>query len=176
MILSRLDLMACVKELGGFESTPQTNFVEKAGGGVEKSWEGSTPRQLNHWFWNAVASAGPLSKQSAPRSRQITVPTPHQSILQTGCSRWRPTNSIKALNKLNIMTSLRSASAITMYTDDRHRTPDCCCCCNRSISPAPANLPQRVYCYGPTLGRVDWNCRTGQWRTGHWRMDMGNWL
>ena len=32
MILSRLDLMACVKELGRLESTPQTNFVEKAGG------------------------------------------------------------------------------------------------------------------------------------------------
>jgi len=32
VILSRLDLMACVKELGRLESTPQTNFVEKAGG------------------------------------------------------------------------------------------------------------------------------------------------
>ena len=42
MILSRLDLMACVKELGGLESTPQTNFVEKAGGG-EKTVGGSTP-------------------------------------------------------------------------------------------------------------------------------------
>jgi len=50
VILSRLDLMACVKELGGgLESTPQTNFVEKAGG-VEKTVGGfnpHTPRQLN---------------------------------------------------------------------------------------------------------------------------------
>jgi len=43
VILSRLDLMACVKELGGLESTPQTNFVEKAGGGVEKTVQPPTP-------------------------------------------------------------------------------------------------------------------------------------
>jgi len=35
------------------------------------------------------------SKQSAPRSRQT--PTPHHLFLQTGCSSWRPTNSVKAL-------------------------------------------------------------------------------
>jgi len=31
-------------------------------------------------FLDAVASAGPLCKQSAPHSRQITTPTPHHSI------------------------------------------------------------------------------------------------
>jgi len=31
-------------------------------------------------FWDAVASAGPYAKQSAPRSRQITTTTPHHSI------------------------------------------------------------------------------------------------
>jgi len=31
-------------------------------------------------FWDAVASAGPLCKQSALRFRQITTPTPHHSI------------------------------------------------------------------------------------------------
>ena len=31
VILSCLDLTACVKELGGLESTPQTNFIEKSG-------------------------------------------------------------------------------------------------------------------------------------------------
>jgi len=42
--------MACVKELGGLDSTPQTNFVEKAGG-LGKQLGGSTSpthRQLNH--------------------------------------------------------------------------------------------------------------------------------
>jgi len=34
--------MACVKELGGFESTPQTNFVEKAGG-LRKQLGGFNP-------------------------------------------------------------------------------------------------------------------------------------
>ena len=35
--------------------------------------------------------------QSSPRCRQISTPTPHHSILQAGCSSWRPTNSVKAL-------------------------------------------------------------------------------
>jgi len=37
-----------------------------------------------------------ICKPSAPRSRQITTPTPHHSILQAGCCSWRPTNSFKA--------------------------------------------------------------------------------
>ena len=48
VILSCLDLMAFVKELGGVESTPQTNFIETAGR-VEKTVGGfNPPRQLNH--------------------------------------------------------------------------------------------------------------------------------
>ena len=36
--------------------------------------------------------------KSAPRSRQITTPTPHRSVfLQAGCPSCRPTNSVKAL-------------------------------------------------------------------------------
>jgi len=36
--------------------------------------------------------------KSAPRSRQITMPAPHQSVfLQAGCPSCRPTNSVKAL-------------------------------------------------------------------------------
>ena len=36
--------------------------------------------------------------KSAPRSRQITMPTPHRSVfLQAGCPSCRPTNSLKAL-------------------------------------------------------------------------------
>jgi len=31
-------------------------------------------------FWDAVASAGPYAKQFAPESRQITTPTPYNSI------------------------------------------------------------------------------------------------
>jgi len=38
-----------------------------------------------------------ICKQSAPRSRQITTPTPHHSILQAGRSSWRSTDSVKAL-------------------------------------------------------------------------------
>ena len=37
--------------------------------------------------------------KSAPRSRQITTPTPHRSVffLQAGCPSYCPTNSVKAL-------------------------------------------------------------------------------
>jgi len=39
--------------------------------------------------------------KSAPRSRQITTPTPHHSVfLQAGCPSCRPTNSVKALKAL----------------------------------------------------------------------------
>ena len=31
-------------------------------------------------FWDAAASAVPYAKKSAPRSREITTPTPHRSI------------------------------------------------------------------------------------------------
>ena len=40
--------------------------------------------------------------KSAPRSRQITTPTPHRSVfLQAGCPSCRPTNSVKALKATN---------------------------------------------------------------------------
>ena len=46
--------------------------------------------------WVAVASAGPLCK-SAPRSRQITTPTPDHSVfLRAGCPCCHPTNSVTA--------------------------------------------------------------------------------
>ena len=43
--------------------------------------------------------------KSAPRSRHITTPAPHQSsFLQAGCPSCRPTNSVKALKEHNIIT------------------------------------------------------------------------
>ena len=33
--------------------------------------------------------------KSAPRSKQITMPEPHHSVLQAGCPSCRPTNSVK---------------------------------------------------------------------------------
>jgi len=42
-----------------------------------------------------------ICKPSAPRSREITTPTPHHSI-QTGCSSRRPTNSVKALKAYKV--------------------------------------------------------------------------
>jgi len=53
--------------------------------------------------WDGSGISWTICKQSAPRSRQITTPTPyHSDFLQAGCSSWRPTNSIKAL-KANSM-------------------------------------------------------------------------
>ena len=39
----------------------------------------------------------------APRSRQITMPAPHHSVLQAGCPSCRPTNSVRALKALTLM-------------------------------------------------------------------------
>jgi len=47
--------------------------------------------------------------QSAPRSRQITTPAPHHSVLQAGCPSCRPTNSLKALKATPPFEILMSA-------------------------------------------------------------------
>jgi len=48
--------------------------------------------------------------KSAPRSRQITTPAPHQLVfLQAGCPSCRPTNSVKALKGL-ILDDIRGIS------------------------------------------------------------------
>jgi len=48
-------------------------------------------------FWDGSGFSWTICKQSAPRSRQTTTPTAHQSIF-TGRSSSCPTNSVKALN------------------------------------------------------------------------------
>jgi len=53
-------------------------------------------------FWDAVASAGRnannlhLNPDRQPHQHLIT------QFLQTGCSSWHPTNSVKALKKLPV--------------------------------------------------------------------------
>jgi len=44
-------------------------------------------------------------KQSAPRSRQITTPTP-----QAGCSSWCPTNSVKTLKARSHVNNITKSS------------------------------------------------------------------
>jgi len=64
------------------------------------SWyqKGKTSLDLNEARDYGVLGCSSISwiiyKQSAPRSRQISTPTPHH--LQAGCSSWRPANSVKA--------------------------------------------------------------------------------
>jgi len=66
---------------------------------VSQYQTGKTSLDLNKTRDDGVwGCSGIICKQSAPRSRQITTPTPHHSFfLQAGCSFWRPTNSVKAL-------------------------------------------------------------------------------
>jgi len=47
--------------------------------------------------------------KSAPCSRQIATPVPHQSVLQAVCPSCRPTNSVKALK-----------AAITAHKEQRN--------------------------------------------------------
>ena len=68
-------------------------------------WAGT--RKVNHLKQETVSGSGiswAICK-SAPRSRQITMPAPHQSVfLQAGCPSCRPTNSVKALKaELNLL-------------------------------------------------------------------------
>ena len=52
-----------------------------------------TEARDSEWQWHQLGTC-----KSAPRSRQITMPTPqHSSFLQAGCPSCRPTNSVKAL-------------------------------------------------------------------------------
>ena len=51
-----------------------------------------------------------ICKQSAPCSRQITTSTPHHPItqfLQSGCSSWCQTNSVKSTEGINIQNKPR---------------------------------------------------------------------
>jgi len=49
--------------------------------------------------WAGSGISWAICKSSAPRSRQITLPTP-QTFLQARCSSCYPTNSVKALNTI----------------------------------------------------------------------------
>ena len=57
-------------------------------------------------FWDGSGISWTISKQSAPRSRQITTTTPHQSIFTGQMLFLFPTNSVKALKANFTMTWL----------------------------------------------------------------------
>ena len=63
------------------------------------------PECQNHsgFYWSKRWRGGSgirwtICKSFTPRSRWITMPVPHHSFLQAGCSSCRPTNSVKALS------------------------------------------------------------------------------
>ena len=64
-------------------------------------WAGTRKVNQSGFYWSKRHSGSDISWaicKSAPRSRQITMPAPHQSVfLQAGCPSCRPTNSVKAL-------------------------------------------------------------------------------
>ena len=54
-----------------------------------------TEARDSEWQWHQLGHC-----KSAPRSRQITTPTPHHSVfLQAGCPSCRPTNSVSTEGK-----------------------------------------------------------------------------
>ena len=67
---------------------------------VSRSQKGKTSLDLNETrddgVWGCSGISWTICKQSAPRCRQITTPTPHHSVLQARCSSWRRTSSAKA--------------------------------------------------------------------------------
>ena len=55
---------------------------------------------------------------SAPRSRQITMPAPHHSsFLQAGCPSCRPTDSVKALKAIEVRLYFFSEHIINIWND-----------------------------------------------------------
>ena len=65
--------------------------------------------------------------KSAPRSRQITTPAPHHSVLPAACPSCRPTNSVKAL-KANQSTEVTCITVMIINGDGR---------CGRQLQPLP---------------------------------------
>jgi len=68
----------------------------------QSGWAGT--RKVNHsgfyWserWWGSSGISWTICKSSAPRTRQITTPVPHHSVLQAKCPSCCPTNSVKAL-------------------------------------------------------------------------------
>jgi len=68
---------------------------------VNRYQKGKTSLDLNEAGDDGVLGCSGISwticKQSAPCSGEITTPTPHHSLLQAGCSFWRPSDSVKTL-------------------------------------------------------------------------------
>jgi len=69
---------------------------------VSRYGKGKTSLDLNEargdGVWDGSGISWTICKQSAPRSRQITMPAPHHSVfLQAGCPSCQPTNSVKTL-------------------------------------------------------------------------------
>jgi len=61
-----------------------------------------TEARDSEWQWHQLGTC-----KSAPRSRQVTMPTPHHSsFLQAGCPSCRPTNSVKALKAQKIIKKI----------------------------------------------------------------------
>jgi len=56
--------------------------------------------------------------KSAPRSRQITMPSPHHSVfLQAGCPSCSPTNSVKALKAIQSTEGTEGTEVAPVLTE-----------------------------------------------------------
>ena len=73
---------------GPFSGTTQVSRYQKGETNLD-----FTEARDSEWQWHQLG-------QSAPRSRQITMPAPHHCFLQAGCPSCHPTNSVKALKAL----------------------------------------------------------------------------
>ena len=67
-------------------------------------------------FGDAVASAGRYCKQSAPRSRQITTPTPHHSLFtRRQLDRMLKENTWCAVNSMHVSFVMFCFSAVCFF-------------------------------------------------------------
>ena len=81
-----------------------------------------TEARDSEWQWRQLGTC-----KSAPRCRQITMPTPHHSSsLQAGCPSCRPTNSVKAL-KAQAQVCVISSFWVSYKIKFKCAVHVCCC-------------------------------------------------
>jgi len=71
-------------------------------------------------FWADSRISWIIREQSAPRSRQITTPTPHHSIYTGRMLFLRPTNSVKALKVFRSILTLWKFSHSDYLPDSKN--------------------------------------------------------
>jgi len=107
-------------------------------------------------FWDGSGISWTICKQSAPRSRQITTPTPHHSIFTGRCSSL-PSNGIIALKPFSAYSAYKLTYIdiiINIATDRQFPSSWHCVVPRCSVEMSKANITQRTITQMPEIVRM----------------------